>query len=220
MFYTGVGGNQKQEMNNLKEKKEEIVNFFEIEKESESEKLIEEIRKYSEVKSEYELVPEIRENFKQLQFSGIGVIYEALSKNPKKWSNFFKEEYVRAFESAKESENAFEILESLEEICFAEETKLESRDEIIEVLESYLSHNKDSIRYKAIWYLGDWISDDNKSKYNHVIRKITNNLKDNNWKVRYITKSTLGDMESLPKDFKLSFMDKLRAKFSNPFKMN
>ena len=70
------------------------------------------------------MIPEIRENFKQINFSGIGVIYEALSKNPKKWSSFFKEEYERAFEAAKISENAIEILESLEEISFVEEGKL------------------------------------------------------------------------------------------------
>jgi len=118
-------------MKNLEEKKDEIVNFYGIEEESDREKLIEEIRKYSEIKSENELVPEIRENFKQLSLSGIGVIYEALSKNPSKWSNFFKEEYERAFESAKKSEKAFEILDSLEEIGFVEITRLESRSEIL-----------------------------------------------------------------------------------------
>ena len=204
-------------MKSLKEKKDEIVNFWDIEKESSKEKLIEEIREYSETKSENELVQEIRANFKQINFSGIGVIYEALSKNPKKWSNFYKEEYVRAFESAKKADNAFEILESLQEICFAEESNLETRDEIIEFLETQLSHQKDAIRYKAIWYLGDWILEDNKSKYNHVIKKIINNLQDKNWKIRYAAKLILEDINMIPKDYKLSFIDRIRIEFSDPF---
>ena len=207
-------------MNSLKEKKEEILNFWEIEEESAREELINKIRLYSELKSEEELIPEIRENFEQINFYGISVIYEALSKNPKKWSNFFKEEYSRAFESAKNSDNAFEILECLQEISFVEEDKMESRDEIITILESYLSHEKDSIRYKSIWYLGDWISDDNKDKYQHVIHKVKSNLEDRNWKVRYAAKLILEDMNMLPKNFTLSFLDKLRVKFLNPFNLN
>lgn len=206
-------------MNSLIEKKDDIVNFWSIEEEADREKLILEIRKYSEIKREEELASEIRENFEQINFSGISVMYEALSKNPKKWSNFYKEEYIRAFESAKKSDNAFEILACLDEISFVEDSQLESRDDIIELLESHLSHEKDPIRHRAIWLLGDWISDDNKSKYNHVIQKIITKLQDNNWKVRYATKLILEDMDSLPKDFKLNFLDKLRVKFLHPFKM-
>lgn len=206
-------------MNSIKEKKDQIVNFWDIEEESDREKLIEEIRNYSEMKSEAELVPEIRENFKQINFSGIGVIYEALSKNPKKWSNFFKEEYERAFELAKKSDNAFEILESLQEISFVKEGKLKTIDEVINLLENNLSHQNEAIRYKSIWYLGDWISDENKDKYSHVIRKIITKLQDKNWKIRYATKLVLDDMNKLPKDYKISFWDKMKIKFGSPFKI-
>jgi len=206
-------------MNSLKERKDDIINFWDIEEESAQEELINEIRQYAESKKEEELAPEIRANFDQMNLSGIGVIYEALSKNPKKWSNFFKEEYLRAFESAEQSDNAFEILESLEEIGFVDENKLESRDEIITFLEGYLSHKNDAIRYKAIWYLGDWISDDNKTKYTYIIQKIINKLNDSNWKIRYVTKLILEGMNKLPKDFTLSFSDKMRIKFLSPFQI-
>ncbi|WP_299715138.1 hypothetical protein [uncultured Tenacibaculum sp.] len=206
-------------MNSLKDRKNQIVNFWDIEEETEREKLIEEIRNYSEIKSEIELVSEIRENFEQINFSGISVIYEALSKNPKKWSNFFKEEYERAFESAKKSNNAFEILESLQEISFVEKEKLETLDEIITLLENNLSHSSEVIRYKSIWYLSDWISNENKHKYSHIILKITSKLQDENWKIRYATKLILEDMNKLPKDYKVSFWDKVKIKFGNPFKI-
>ena len=210
-----VGDNQKNQMNSIEEKKDLIINFWDIEEESDREKLIEEIRKYSEVKTEAELVPEIREHFNQIQLSGIGIIYEALSKNPLKWSNFFREEYERAFESAEQSEKAFSILDSLEEISFVDKTKLESRDELIKLLENNLSNNKESIRYKAIWYLGDWIGDDNKDKYSNVIHKIISKLEDDNWKIRNCAKNVLEEMNKLPKDYKVSFLDKLKVKFNN-----
>lgn len=206
-------------MNSLKEKKDEIINFWDIAEEADREQLIEKIRQYAEIKSEQELVPEIRANFKQIKSSGISVIYEALSKNPEKWSIFFKEEYERAFESAKKSDNAFEILDCLEEISFVEESKLKSRNEIIEILENHLSHEKDLIRYKAIWCLGNWVSDDNKNKYKHLIQKIINRLQDNNWKIRYVTKLILEDINQLPKNFKLSFIDRIRVKFLSPFEI-
>ena len=89
---------------------------------------------------------------------------------------------------------------------------------MISLLENNLSHKNASIRYKSIWYLGDWISDENKDKYSHVIRKIISKLQDENWKIRYATKLVLDDMNRLPKDYKISFWDKMKVKFGNPFK--
>jgi hypothetical protein len=204
-------------MNNIREKKDQIVNFWSIDEESDREKLIEEIRNYSEIKTEAVLVQEIRDNFKQTSSSGISVIYEALSKNPKKWSNFFKEEYETAFESAKKSEKAFEILESLQGISFVKEGELETLDEIISLLGNNLSHQNKVIRYNSVWYLGDWISDKNKDKYSHIIDKIIDRLQDENWKIRYITKLILDDLNKLPKDYTINLWDKIRIKFGNPF---
>ena len=206
-------------MNSLKDRKEEIVNFWDIEAESDREWLIEELRKYFESKSEDELIPEIRENFEQINFSGISIIYEALSKNPDKWSDFFKDEYERAFEKATKSDNPFEILACLEEIGFVENNKLASKDEIIKLLETHLSNVKKAIRFKAIWYLGDWIDDDNRHQYKHIIQKIKKLLQDKNWKVRYGAKLFLEDMDGLPNDYRMSIIDQLKVRYLNPFKM-
>jgi hypothetical protein len=62
-------------MNSIREKKDQIVNFWSIDEESDREKLIEEIRNYSEIKTEAVLVQEIRDNFKQTSSSGISVIF-------------------------------------------------------------------------------------------------------------------------------------------------
>ena len=56
-------------MKSLKEKKTEIINFWDIEEEADREQLIEALRNYAEIKRQAELVPEIREHFEQINES-------------------------------------------------------------------------------------------------------------------------------------------------------
>lgn len=53
-----------------------------------------------------------------------------------------------------------------------------------------------------------------------MFQKIIEKLKDKNWKIRYIMRLVLLDMESLPIDFELSLIDQLKAKFASPHKIN
>ncbi|MEZ4921408.1 MAG: hypothetical protein R2792_20100 [Saprospiraceae bacterium] len=207
-------------MKNLLEKKEALATFWEHEDDGLRDKLIQEIRAYTESTSPADIISEIRLHFEQLNFSGISVLYEALSDNPQKWSQFFKEEYQRAFEAAAQADNPFEILECLDEINFVDAQQLESRDEIIRLLEEYLDHEKAALRYKAVWYLGDWILEDNMEQYGTLVQKIIGKLQDPNWKTRYITQLVLDDVNQLPKDYKPRFLDGLLAKISSPFNMN
>jgi hypothetical protein len=108
-------------------------------------------------------------------------------------------------------------LESLQGISFVKEGELETLDEIISLLGNNLSHQNKVIRYNSVWYLGDWISDKNKDKYSHIIDKIIDRLQDENWKIRYITKLILDDLNKLPKDYTINLWDKIRIKFGNPF---
>lgn len=66
----------------------------------------------------------------------------------------------------------------------------------------------------------DFEESDRKHKYDHVFQKIIEKLKDKNWKIRYIMRLVLLDMESLPIDFELSLIDQLKAKFASPHKIN
>ena len=206
-------------MKSLAERENDIKDFWGLKNESDRDNLIEEIRAYAESKPVEELASEIRANFEQQSLSGIGAIYDALSKNPEKWSEFFFEEYQRAFEAAEQSKNPFEILDSLGEISFADETKLPSRDKIIRLLEARLEHPMPTIRFKSIFLLGDWIGDDNKSFFSPLVQKIIACLNDENWRVRFVALQVLEDLKSLPKDFKLGIMDRLKFHFLNPFEM-
>jgi len=56
-------------------------------------------------------------------------------------------------------------------------------------------------------------------KYSNVVHKIITKLEDDNWKIRNCAKLILEDMNKLPKDYQISFWDKLKIKFGNPFKI-
>jgi hypothetical protein len=205
-------------MKNLSDFRHKAENFWGLE-ESERNTLVLQIQEYSNSKNESEFIREVRSTFQQIKYSGISVVYEALTENPKKWRQFFIEEYERAFKTAENSEKAFSILECLEQISFVEESKVDFQDEMVEILFRYLSHQNDVLRFKAVWLIGDWLTDENIRKYPDVIPSLEEKLDDNHWKIRYITKEVLEELGRLPSDFSLSFTDKLRAKTSNPYEM-
>jgi hypothetical protein len=206
-------------MENLSEIKEDIVNFWSFEDDSRRDAILEKIRQYTESKDESELVPEIRNTFEQTNFSGISVIYDALSKNPRKWGQFFMEEYERAFAAAESSDKPFDILNCLEEIGLAETGQCENVADIVRLLSGYLRSPNDALRHKSVWFLGDWVTRENSRYYSRIVAEITDRLQDSNWKVRYIAKLVLEDMHQLPNGYAMSFLDTIRGKYLNPFKM-
>lgn len=206
-------------MKNLSDIKEKIANFWDIEEDSERNMLVEKIRHYAASKDESEFIKEVRQTFEQINFSGISVIYEALSKNPQKWGRFFKEEYERAFKSAERSENPFDILECLEEISFVEESKTSYNAEIINVLSNYLTSPNDVLRYKSIWLLGNWLTKENSKNYPQIVTEIKNKLNDRHWKIRYIAKGVLEDIGRLPDGYSMNSLDKIRGKIYNPYRI-
>lgn len=195
----------------------DIHNFYEIEDEATEKQLLKDILSYANTVGESHFAKEVRMLFPNLPYSDIGVIYEALSENPEKWGNFYVEQYKLTFQEAENANEAFEILDNLEEICFADDTGFGA--DIIRLLEPYLDHSKPALRYKAIWYMGDWVGTDNKRRYPQIVRKIKERLNDNNWRIRCMTKGILEDMEELPKGYKLSFFDKIRAKYGSIYRL-
>ncbi len=207
-------------MKNLSDKQAEIIQFFDGKTEEEQLRIIEEVRQYSEVQTVEDFKAEFRALFEQKNLSGIGVIYEAISKNTHKWSDLYLEEFERGFQAASQSPSPFEVLESLEELCYPEKENVKTQDEIIQLLGSYLNHEKPALRFKAIWYLGDWITENIKEKHSNLIQKIKQMLKsDSNWRVRYVASLILIDWKEFPKNHKSSLIHKLKIRFLNPFDM-
>lgn len=199
--------------------KDKIINFYDLETEEEKSKVLEEIKDISNSVEKEVFVDEIRELFEQKQLSGIGIIYEALGQNPEKWGSFFFEEIQRAFRNAEDSNEPSKILDSLEEISMTDESKIIQRNEIINYLETKMNHANDVLKYKSIWYLGDWIDKSNISEHSNVVNKIKANLKDQNWRIRMVSKRFLEELDRLPNDYKMKLSDKLKVKFLNEFKM-
>ena len=207
-------------MNSITELKEVIEHFYDIETEEGKDALLDSIKAYSEsVHPEY-FIRELRENFKQHSSSGIGVIYEAIGHNPAKWGQLFFEEIQRAFIAAENSINPFEILDSLEEIGMTEVSQIETQFEIIKLLSSYLTHENDIVRYKADWILGDWIYEGNVDQSSQAIAGLQERLKDDHWKIRYITHEVLKDIKKLPRAYSQSFADRMQVMISSPYKLD
>ena len=149
--------------------KDRIVNFYDLETEEEKSQVLKEIINISTSKERELFVNEIRELFEQNQLSGIGIIYEALGQYPEKWGDFFFEEIQRAFQNAENSNDSYQVLDSLDEISMTDESKVLQRNEIIEFLATKLNHPNDVLKYKSIWYLGDWIDETNVSKHSDCL---------------------------------------------------
>lgn len=205
-------------MHTLTDLKLKMDDFWELE-EAQQDELLADIRKYADARGPDEFIKEVRSNFEQKALSSISIIYDALSVEPEKWRTFFKEEYERAFKSAENAENAFEILDCLEEIGFSYKYLERDFDEIISLLSKYLSSDNKVLRHKAVSYLGDWIDEKNASRYRRVIALLEERLKDKNWKIRFITKDILQEIKHLPAEYTRSVWDTLRARFGNPYKI-
>ncbi|HOY07930.1 MAG TPA: hypothetical protein PLO67_21120 [Saprospiraceae bacterium] len=206
-------------MNSLSERKQQIVGFWEIEEDAQRDQLVAEISAYANTQDPDAFSKEVRSQFEQINFSGISVIYEALTADPDKWAPFFKEEYKRAFKTAETAENGWDILECLEEIGGAKTYPEKVSDDMVSFLAQHLSSNNDVLRYKAVWLLGDWIGPENVIRHTRVVANLEEKLKDPNWKIRYIIKGFLEDLGKLPPGYQTGFIDKIRAKISSPYKL-
>lgn len=166
------------------------------------------------------LIEEIRNDFPQKNYSGLSVIYEGISENPEKWGDFYVAEFQRAYKNAVTSKNAFEILQTLNELCFIEDKNTPFGHEIIQLMRPYLQHKNPEIRHQTISRLGDWLEDGNEEIFKDLVCELKNKLSDKNWKVRHVTELVLKDLKTLPPRHSRGFLDKMRIKYFNPFEFS
>ncbi|MBL7783222.1 MAG: hypothetical protein JNM22_18475 [Saprospiraceae bacterium] len=202
-------------MKNLADVKEQLAHFWEIESEAERDALLLRVRNYASQQDADNFAGEIRRTFEQIDFSGISVVYEALSNNPEKWGRFFVEEYQRAFQAAEKSVTPSNILKSLEEMSFASNHQAGCTRDVIRILSGYFSNPKDAIRYWAFWHCGNWLSPDNVRQFPETVAAFQHALQDSNWKIRHIVRLALTDMGQQPP--KPSLLDRFRVWAFNPF---
>jgi len=202
---------------NLTEIKEEIVNFYDY-NDNQKEEILKKVLKIASENNKDEFITELRNLFPQYGFSGIGVIYEALTKEPEKWDAFFVEEYERTFKDAEDFKDPGKSLDTLAEIGLMESVKYDFAHDIIRVLSNYISHENAEIQFFAISYLGDWLVDDNAKQHLPLIKALqTIQLENIKYRIRYITYESLWLCNQLSSKNKLSFIDKIRAKLFKLF---
>jgi hypothetical protein len=203
-------------MNNLSHVADKLIHFFDLEGQ-ESELLLQEVEEIIASTEKEEIINDIRNNFPQISFSGIGQIYEVLAKNPERWGDFYVEEIKRAYLHAERSDAPFPILDCLEELSLIKNKNQPFGHQVIEFLAPYLNHEKPVFRFKALYHLGDWMEDGNQEKFNFLIYEIQKKLKDDNWQVRYVAELVLKDLNAVPNNYTPSLFDKMQRKFTNPF---
>ena len=75
-------------MNHIREIKEDAINFFGFGSDDERHAIIRKIVDYAESSETNHFIDELRSTFELSSESGIGVVYEALTKNPGRWCDF------------------------------------------------------------------------------------------------------------------------------------
>lgn len=149
--------------------------------------------------------------------SNLSSIYFALSEDSDTWGDFLANEFIRLFEKAKGSsdEKLYHILSEI--IC---EYKASYSSKVANYLYNELNNTTDKVRLKALCYIDYWMDLENIQKSDPIIQKIIKMLKDSHWKVRWMANNILTEFNIFPKEeIVISFTDKLRGKYGNPYEI-
>jgi len=195
----------------LKDLKPDIANYYFAEPE-EDEKLELAIQKYVNEKDTGTVINEILTNFPLDKNLGMDALYEAMSfsENPKRWDNFFIDEYERTFSAANKYKNGEDILHALHVIWGYEEYNSKQKHKVIDICTSYLNNEDFHIRRFAIKYTGNWLITIKKDqKFFSTIEVIKPKLNDTHRKVRNQARETLIELNALPKGYKQNFLDRI-----------
>lgn len=139
-------------------------------------------------------------------------VYEALAANASNWEHFILDEIERIFTLAEKSSSSSQILEPLEALAFYEESSFVQ--EICKALSRRLTSPNISIRRRAVWILGNLISD-SQNIYVGQFKNIL--LNDSDWRTRNFARYTLEEVNALPMDYHQPFLDVIRRKIFNEF---
>ncbi len=206
-------------MNHIREVKEDAINFFGFGSDDERHTIIRKIVDYAESSETNHFIDELRSTFELSSESGIGVVYEALTKNPGRWCDFFLEEYQRAFKMVLTSAAPDEIISALDDIGNIQSPDDHMTDSFVRLLTPYFNSEHRFFRQMAVWFIGDWVTERNVNRYRHVVTYLKERLKDKHWKVRLLAKEALEDMDQLPAGFRIRPLDRLKEKWFNQYEL-
>lgn len=178
----------------------------------EQEKLLEEILVYAS--ENRAAIINYCHKIEPTQFCSLELIYEALAKDPDNWGEFIYEEFKRILSGAKNSTNPFHYTSCLDIGLYFEEKNKPFVEKIIKLLHHELDNPSDAIRFRALWWLSDWVADEYAVKYRSTIDKMAERINDSNWKIRFLTNLLFKDkIYASSYKLDLGFWDRIRGKF-------
>lgn len=149
--------------------------------------------------------------------SNLNSIYFALSENSNIWGDFLASELIRLFEKAKKSGDK-EIYNIMDEIICDYKASYSSK--VSNYLYNELSSTTDRFRLKALLNIDLWMDVENIHKSDYIVQKIVKMLKDDHWKIRWVANYVLTNFHIFQKEeIEISYIDKIRGKFGNPYEM-
>lgn len=196
---------------------ENIMNIEELLSLSENE-LDKEIKNINALAKKYpQDLPKYCNNILDFKESNVSSIYFALSENSDSWGDFLANEFIRLFEKAKlnNDDKIYDILDEI--IC---DYKSSYSPKVADYLYNQFKNPTDKVRLKALCYIDSWMDLENIQKSDYAVQKIVKMLKDDNWKVRWMANDILTAFKIFQKkEIEISFIDKIKAKYGNPYEI-
>jgi DNA-directed RNA polymerase subunit F len=204
------GGAFHSHQNNQKIMKEKLLKLidklFDLPEDKEKKTLNEILRMANEQPDE------LKQIVKELEQDEISFVYEALALDMDNWSDFFLDEAKRILEKAKQSYEPERVLRYLDEFIFIEPNEFKHSKELVDLMKAELDHENPAFRYWALSIISDFMEEGD-----YITSKlIEKRLSDTDWRIRYWTYTLLKEKKEKAK-YKLSLIDKIRAKILDPY---
>ncbi len=191
----------------MKEKLFEIFDQFYDLPESAEEKAFADILKMANAEPN-----EFKNIVKELEQDNISIVYEALANDMGSWNDFFLDEAKRVIEKAKKSDEPEKVLTYLDEFIFIEPEEFKHSDKLVALMKGELDNKNPAFRYWSMSLIADFMEEGD-----YITTKlIEKRLLDTDWRVRYWAYILLKERKEKAK-YKLSLLDKIRAKILDPY---
>jgi len=191
----------------MKEKLLKILDEFYDLSEEEEEKAFAKILEMANEQPE-----ELKQIVTELEQDSVSFVFEALAKDMENWNDFFLDEAKRIVEKAKKSNKPSQILTYLGEFIFIEPEEFKHCNELVNYMKKELDNESPVFRYWAVSIIADFMDEGD-----YITTKLLEKrLSDTNWRIRYWVYVLLKEQKEKGK-YKLSFLDKIRAKILDPY---
>lgn len=141
------------------------------------------------------------------------IILEALSKDTGNWGQFYIDVLNKIFEEAEKYNDPTGVLFNLIEFTYIEDDQRPFVQKIVDRIYKETDSDNTFIKSAAISVLPPYLNNPSVTNRSLILESLQQKLHDKNWKVRYVSFTSLGYENLLPQGYKLSIGDKIRAMF-------